>query len=546
MYQRIPRAFFAACAFTLITCACGGGAATTDSAGFATNTPPSSEGTSAIEAALEAPANPASIEVTFEDSASVSGVIGAEGGSLTATSMTGTTYELSIPPEALLSDVEITMTPLASAEGDPLGEAQTEGVKLEPEGLHFLRRTTLEIRGEAIGPDFLGFTADGGGEDFHLVPADPSSGALTVVVTHFSMVGASDPQVKQLLEKYQPNAPGAYEAFLVLKHNDPDAILKALELWTNHLQRVLGNPAGRVGLESATAELFAYLIRYKDTLESEGWDPDQSMLSGIRDRNRQIVEMWLNAVDAHVNQLATSCQGGDPEAGFSIARWVIFGDIIRYEFPSESSHLPTNWAGLAANCLRFKVEWNTKVTHTDEVGSSLVEATASVILPKEVHVSAGPILAYGKVPFKEADTAELIVDEDSMDIPLPGCTLSVQPGEAAIELEIKVDAPNLGNMSVSYIEEMTAKVKIEEPVWIRCLEDPITLGIQRGDVWHSATVEYVNIPRDYDSDGYAEFELEIVRENTQFARKETKDTETRDDTTGVVTQEIKVSVNAGD
>ncbi|MEW6210697.1 MAG: hypothetical protein AB1631_20195 [Acidobacteriota bacterium] len=115
----------------------------------------------------------------------VTQVISTEGGNMIATASDGTLFILTFPPDALISDAEITMTPVSFAEGLPVSGGLVAAVRLEPEGLRLWEPATLLISPTApvsVTEEFP-FVWRGMGKNFHLYPLqpDPSSLAMKVV-----------------------------------------------------------------------------------------------------------------------------------------------------------------------------------------------------------------------------------------------------------------------------------------------------------------------------------------------------------------------------
>lgn len=115
------------------------------------------------------------------------------GGSLSASGSDGTAYTLEIPPTALVTGVEITMTPIASVSTtDETGSAVTWqgalGVRLEPEGLHLFDAASLRIDPSAdtdtVG--WRGVASASGGVDAHPYPLLADAELLTLAIVHFS------------------------------------------------------------------------------------------------------------------------------------------------------------------------------------------------------------------------------------------------------------------------------------------------------------------------------------------------------------------------
>jgi hypothetical protein len=144
-------------------------------------------------------AHPRTITTVVEPTHAVSAVVSAQnGGTLTATGANGTRYTLTFPPGALLSDETITMTPVATVQGSPLGTL-LGAVDLAPNGLQLLNAATLTI--DAPGPVNLkriaGFEAFSGGQDFGLYPLDPGKG-IVMSLEHFSTEGVAEASPAEL------------------------------------------------------------------------------------------------------------------------------------------------------------------------------------------------------------------------------------------------------------------------------------------------------------------------------------------------------------
>ena len=131
---------------------------------------------------------------------------------IVATAANGTKYTLDIPAGALVSDVDITMTPVSAVTGSPLDGALLGAVEILPHGLELLKPATLTIEpaGDA-GPisGQTGFLSHDAGEDFHLYPLAMGS-ALKLHLTHFSTPGVSQssdagrqPILGKLPERYR-------------------------------------------------------------------------------------------------------------------------------------------------------------------------------------------------------------------------------------------------------------------------------------------------------------------------------------------------------
>ena len=83
---------------------------------------------------------PANVTTTTDPGRTASARITVSGGTLQATGSDGTVYTLTIPPDALLADTTISMTPLTGASGLDLSGGRFLGVQFEPDGLRSSRR----------------------------------------------------------------------------------------------------------------------------------------------------------------------------------------------------------------------------------------------------------------------------------------------------------------------------------------------------------------------------------------------------------------------
>jgi hypothetical protein len=177
--------------------------------------------------------------------------IGHGGGSLTAGSVT-----LTVPAGALSEDERITMTPLADLADSPLEGTLIGGVRLEPEGLRFLRPATLTMPLPAGGAaaDILGFGSAGDGRELHLRPRTITGGIVALELWHFSTGGAS--------------SGGATAAAILQSHTPSSAEQQALQRITiaeaacvlEQAQGITGGPACANERPESVRALFDWYI----------------------------------------------------------------------------------------------------------------------------------------------------------------------------------------------------------------------------------------------------------------------------------------------
>lgn len=125
--------------------------------------------------------------VTLESDRTASATVGAAGGVLETTATDGTLYQLTVPPFALPSDVDITMTPVGAVADLPLSGELTAGVQFAPDGLHFALPAIVTVEPSGALPSGVtGFNWAAQGEDFQLEIVSEVDGTLSFEISHFS------------------------------------------------------------------------------------------------------------------------------------------------------------------------------------------------------------------------------------------------------------------------------------------------------------------------------------------------------------------------
>jgi hypothetical protein len=156
-------------------------------------------------------ANPHHVSITLDSSRRVTHKITPEGGTLSTTAANGTVFTLRVPKNAVLSDLEVSMTPITTINGLPLTGGYIGAVHLEPEGMEFLEPVKLTIR--APQPfdtsKLTGLNSHELGKGFYLQPRTVSGQTITLSLAHFSNPGAalwSDADI-EFIKSIIPNAP---------------------------------------------------------------------------------------------------------------------------------------------------------------------------------------------------------------------------------------------------------------------------------------------------------------------------------------------------
>ncbi|MBA3341986.1 MAG: hypothetical protein H0T48_09140 [Gemmatimonadaceae bacterium] len=133
-------------------------------------------------------ADPAVVQLQMDSARAGWAIVSNSGGNVTATAADGTQFTLTIPQGALVSDEQITVTPVTSIAGLPGGATVVAGAQLEPDGLLLLEPATLEIKPPSPVSAAQAFPIawDASGNDLHLHPVMPRSAVTAFQVNHFS------------------------------------------------------------------------------------------------------------------------------------------------------------------------------------------------------------------------------------------------------------------------------------------------------------------------------------------------------------------------
>jgi hypothetical protein len=171
--------------------------------------------------------HPLDVQVTLDSEHSVTQTVTPDGGTLEATGQDGTHYTLTIPKDALLYDVDITMTPASGIDNLPLSNKSLAAVQLAPEGLNLLEPATLVIEAATPIPvkELVSFAYLGDGKDLHLFPLNKNPADTTFQILHFSGYGTGQGNSGNL-QKYPP---GSGESNADAQGTD---IMK--NVWLNH------------------------------------------------------------------------------------------------------------------------------------------------------------------------------------------------------------------------------------------------------------------------------------------------------------------------
>ncbi len=145
---------------------------------------------------------PPVLNITLDEGHRVNALMTSSGGTLSTTTADGTTVVLTIPEGALYEEQQISMAPVVSITGLPFSGGFLRGVELEPDGLRFLKPSTLVITSPTplnIQNKLAGFTYDSNGVNFHIFPVFANQTSLMFYLAHLSGYGTvygTDPEIE--------------------------------------------------------------------------------------------------------------------------------------------------------------------------------------------------------------------------------------------------------------------------------------------------------------------------------------------------------------
>ena len=232
--------------------------------------------------------------VKLESGSAATRTIGSEGGSVTATSTAGVTYEFVVPQLILESDVEITITPVTGIEGLPFADGLIGGVEFQPAGLRLGPGTQLIIKPADTVPEpgptqqIVGFTTDDAGSDLAVQPATPVDGGFAIRIEHFSTGGLALAEVSDLTTlPVNPNGSTQlrrlYELLTASMSTDPlNDLVAVFRAWRAEIEPLINQ--AQTGTDAKIAiDLFLdweeILTSYDDPALNEALAPDLAALA---------------------------------------------------------------------------------------------------------------------------------------------------------------------------------------------------------------------------------------------------------------------------
>jgi len=472
-------------------------------------------------------AEPASVVVEVDESGTATAEVGPAGGTVTATAADGTSYELTIPEGALFTTETISATPITGATGEAIGDAAVVGVRLEPDGLSFIAPASLTISGPGLPDDAVGWTSRSDGSDFALTVSNDgadagSPGSVTIPLTHFSDWGAASPELVALAQDYGISEVGrlAYHALEVAIAAPAEPTftlaLAAFAGWGTALSGALEAVDYAPDLELASVEILGILVLAQNYPEGS---VDERQAQSITDALTELVDAWLQQVEAEVERLVDRCAQEGPEIGLRALRWgAIVSEMATVPaamtLTSDFATTQRKAADAMRGCLVFRVVWEPAVTISDDEGS--VKTSAIAQSPPIGVVGGSPEGSGVAVGVSMGNPFDIVDIDASFTLP---CEFALETGRATLGWTLVPEwgAPGAGNEPT--ISGMWAIAGDDEPLFASCAGQDFSFN------FFSAEMEILNSRR-LNAQGYFEFPLEIVREGEVFARTTTSDRST--------------------
>ncbi|MBI3923936.1 MAG: hypothetical protein HY319_00165, partial [Armatimonadetes bacterium] len=402
-----------------------------------------------VETANPTHAGP-SLGLTFEPAAAATARLGPAGGGLEATGSDGTRYTLTIPPGALLEEVDITLTPVAVA-GLPVSGRTLGAVHFAPEGLRLLTPATLTVR-PVLPVDARRFVAvgfHGEGTQLFVAPARTDAQELVISVLHFSGAAAAEatPQETQALGNLpQSSASQAAQnqigVTLAQSVQDTgsfseEAIGHCEQVLRDYFEASVIGPlqqaASDQALEAALGE-FAFwkgLVSHTEFLAGSA----RQLNEAEERRGAEAARAGLQAAVRRVNDRIE--QTGDWRVADEMLRWNGYAQAFGLDTPADGLDLVTIVRDLAVQIDLGPITFPSSLDNTD---SARLEATAGLKIRNRATSYADPVAI--SISLQGSDPAAGAGDTDSQgQFALEPIRLSA--GSTAIDARVEARFPRL-------------------------------------------------------------------------------------------------------
>ena len=339
---------------------------------------------------------PIDLTVTPETGNTVTALIPAAGGELSATGADGTVYTLTIPDKALMADTEISMTPVAAVKGLPTGGVVTFAVQLAPDGLHLDDFATLTITPAVALPVDqqvpFGYEAAGTGMFLALpVVKDPR---IQLRILHFSGYGVT----KGLLADLGPvrqRLGGDAEARMNSQIAEAFARERVLEQ--------SGQPVALTfhdGMRSLLDEFQRLVVDPRVAAAGSSCANARLALESLLNLSKQRQLLFGGEEEAFPVSLQTTLSRLCTQEEYELCRddhvvWRIIPVILSFEHLRQTLGVPdeAEWSferNLAAKCLTFEVRFDSTASVQQGPVRAVSSVTSKVFIafdPESLHVT---------------------------------------------------------------------------------------------------------------------------------------------------------------
>lgn len=300
--------------------------------------------------------DPIKVTLTLDENSAASDTVGPQGGTVSTTAQNGTTYTLVIPPGALISEEEISLTPVTGMDGLPLSGGLVGAVDFTPDGLELYAAAILTI--QAMGTiesgefETVGLAYSGDGEELHLFPMSVEGDTITMEIYHFSGYGGGQgtaDEVEDMAENRAPSDPNAQTENAAVTERSREEAVKWAELkWIQVIEPLL-----KEGLENEVKLLKGY--NYFNAWLTVLNQYEARLHKGIEEMVASGYELLGAGVFRAGEKAHARCvENKDPSEVLKIFHWIAFAE--RDNRIARNAYLDV-LNDLARKCATFELEF---------------------------------------------------------------------------------------------------------------------------------------------------------------------------------------------
>jgi len=295
---------------------------------------------------------------------------------LSVTGEDGTLYTLVFPAGAVLSPVEISMTPVSGFDGLPEGVDDVHAVHLQPEGLTLMTPAQLTIRPVNGAEGATAFATFAQGRDFHFSPSMHTNGEIEIPLIHFSdpgMANVGSNVIHDIQETYPPVEEAGYwisqaaEA-LSIENNEGrgNRLYDIFTAWYQDIRPWLS----QAGNDSSFID--------QAVRQYTAWNQFSLVVSNIDDVAQSIVLVRLDPIRTEarallanglwhaISEASNRCQEHqDPDQAVRMLRWAAVVETLGLwgEDDANSPHLLEldHVVLMLGNCMDFNLDFDSKL-----------------------------------------------------------------------------------------------------------------------------------------------------------------------------------------